>query len=42
MIEDQTALALAVDNLSDPSNCCMKHLHDWRKRFFNSKGIKWD
>ena len=36
---DKIALKLAVENLLLVPNCCRKHLYNWRKRYFNSKGI---
>jgi len=33
------ALELASHNLVKVPDVCMKHLHNWRKRYFNSIGI---
>ena len=39
LTEGEIALALAVDNLALVPQTCMKHLHNWRKVYFNEKGI---
>ena len=39
LTEGEIALALAVDNLANLPHTCIKHLHNWRKVYFNEKGI---
>ena len=39
LTDGEVALALAVDNLAELPNTCIKHLHNWRKVYLNSIGI---
>jgi len=41
-LDGDDALRLCASNLMEPSKACIKHIHNWRKTYFDSRGIPFE